>query len=378
MAVNTCRVCANKFYDEPLAEYKNMPGSAQYFPDKGNIDGNKGINLEVYQCSGCGLVQLNNEPVHYYREVIRATGFSDEMKKFRREQFEKFVKKYNVEGKKLIEIGCGSGEYLSIMNGFNVETYGLEYSRSSVGKCIENGLNVSTGFIEDDSFILPNAPYHTFMIMSFLEHLPDPNSILRGIWNNLYDRGLGIIEVPNFDMIIEDNLFSEFVSDHLLYFTKETLESTVERNGFKVIECSSAWHDYILSAVVIKKERSDLTSLRECEERVVKEIREFIKSFGSGKVAIWGAGHQALTVLSMLNERNKIRYVVDSADFKQGKYTPATHIPIVNPNFLKNDPVDAVIIMAASYSYEVAKIIKQKYNNKMAIAILENKGLKSI
>ncbi len=378
MTIKHCRVCKNKFYDEPLLVYTNMPGSAQYFPDKDTIDNDSGIDLKIYQCSGCGLVQLNSEPVHYYKEVIRAAGFSDEMKKFRREQFNKIILKYNLKRKKIIEIGCGTGEYLSIINEFDVDTYGLEYSEASVNKCIKKGLNVSRGFFECDSLILPDSPYDAFVIMSFLEHLPDPNSILRGIWNNLSYQGIGIIEVPNFDMIINNNLFSEFISDHLLYFTKDSFKLTLERNGFEVIECDNIWYDYILSAAVVKRKMSNLSNLRQYEKNIIKEIEVFLKTYGPRKVAVWGAGHQALTILSMLNQREKIRYVVDSATFKQRKYTPATHIPIVSPDSLIDDPVEAVIIMAASYSNEVANIIREKNKIKITTVILENKGLKTV
>ncbi len=71
----------------------------------------------------------------------------------------------------------------------------------------------------------------------------------------------------------------------------------------------------------------------------------------------------------------KIRYVVDSAPFKQGKYTPATHIPIVSADSLRSAPVKAVIIMAASYSDEVARIIREKFSGKIDLAILRDHGL---
>jgi hypothetical protein len=66
---------------------------------------------------------------------------------------------------------------------------------------------------------------------------------------------------------------------------------------------------------------------------------------------------------------------VDSAVFKQGKYTPATHIPIVSPETLNSDPVDAVIVMAASYSDEVAMILRRHFSKQMHIAILRDYGL---
>ena len=90
------------------------------------------------------------------------------------------------------------------------------------------------------------------------------------------------------------------------------------------------------------------------------------------------AGGQSLVFMSMAELDGKIKYVVDSATFKQGKYTPATHIPIVGPERLDSDPVEAIIVMAASYSDEVAGIIQKKYNNKIKVAILRDFGLELI
>ena len=82
--------------------------------------------------------------------------------------------------------------------------------------------------------------------------------------------------------------------------------------------------------------------------------------------------------MSMMDLGEKVKYVVDSAKFKQGKYTPATHIKIVGPEMLESEPVDAVIVMAASYSDEVAGIIRRRHGNKLRIAILRDYGLELI
>lgn len=375
MAVNRCRVCNNDFFEEPLLRYENMPKAAQYLPDADSLGRDKGVDLEVRQCSGCGLVQLSNSPVPYYKEVIRAASISDEMKKFRRKQFGGFVKKYSLKGKKVIEIGCGGGEYLSIMQDAGAEAYGLEYSPGSVAQCVKNGLKVSRGFIQSSSDRLNGAPFDAFFILNFLEHLPDMNSTLRGIYYNLAYDAVGLVEVPNFDMILRKRLFSEFIGDHLFYFTKETLSSALQQNGFEVIKCNEVWHDYIISAVVKKREKLDISHFYQYQAQLKNEIEAYICSFMDKKVAIWGAGHQALAVISLMDLADKIRYVVDSASFKQGKYTPATHIPIVSPDALDSDPVDAVIVMAASYSDEVAGIIRMKHGRNISIAILRDFGL---
>jgi len=104
MTVTQCRVCNNNFFEEPLLRYENMPKAAQFLPDAESLESDKGVNLEVCQCSGCGLVQLSNEPVHYYKEVVRAVAFSEEMKEFRRKQFSSFVQKYSLKGKKILRL----------------------------------------------------------------------------------------------------------------------------------------------------------------------------------------------------------------------------------------------------------------------------------
>jgi len=75
---------------------------------------------------------------------------------------------------------------------------------------------------------------------------------------------------------------------------------------------------------------------------------------------------------------SKIKYIIDSAPFKQNKYTPATHLPIVPPEFFYSNPVDGIIIMAGSYSDEVSKIIRKKFNKNIKVAILRDYGLEEI
>jgi SAM-dependent methyltransferase len=375
---NKCPVCDYYCFEEPLLRYENMPKAAQFLPDNSTISNDRGISLEILQCSGCGLIQLNSTPVPYFREVIRAAAVSEEMKIFRERQFNDFIQRFSLLGKKVVEIGCGRGEYLSIMTKCGADAYGIEYSEDSVAYCTKNGLKVARGFIQSAADRLADAPFDAFFILNFLEHLPDPNSTVRGIINNLSNGTFGLVEVPNFDMILRNRLFSEFVSDHLFYFTRDTLCTTLQLNGFEIIECHEVWHDYILSAVVSKRERLDLSNFDECRDKLIREIEAYIHCFPAKKVAVWGAGHQALAVIALTGLTGKIRYVVDSAPFKQGKYTPATHIPIVSPDALVSDPVDAVIVMAASYSDEVADIIRRRFNNSIDVLILRDYGLEQL
>lgn len=373
-----CRACSGALFPEPLIHHRDMPRVAQYLPDRDTVKADTGIDLLVCQCSCCGLVQLVGEPVPYYRQVIRSSGFSAEMKNYRRQQFQQYVSDHGLKDKKIVEIGCGNGEYLSILQEFCRQSYGLEYAEDAVQKCTAAGLRVVRGFVDTESYRMPEAPFDAFLILNFLEHFPEPGVALRGIANNLTEDAVGLIEVPNFDMILDTKMFADFSTEHLSYFTQGTLVSTLGVNGYDVIDSAVSWYGHILSAVVRKKKKVQMGDFIQHQERLKEVVEKYLSRFGQKKVAVWGAGHQSLATIALLRLGDKITYVVDSAVFKHGKYTPVTHVPIVSPEKLISEPVDAVIIIASSYADEVAETLRKKYPTVSHVAILRDNRLEVI
>ncbi len=367
MVQKICRCCGAEIKDNPILSYSDMPGMAQNFPDETELERDHGVDLDLYQCPYCGMIQIVDEPVPYYKDVIRASAVSDEMKVYRRTYFKDFVDKYHLQGKKVIEIGSGKGEFLSLMNEAGVEGYGVEHCQENVEACTEKGLNVQQGYMDCVGTLLENVPFEGFFIMNFLEHAPNPNDFLKAIYENLAEGAIGLVEVPNTDFILENLMFSEFITDHLLYFTENTLRILLEKNGFEVLECNVVWHNYCLAAIVRKKKILKLGQFYERQDKITKEIQSFVNRYD--RVAVWGAGHQALAVIALTGIKDQIRFVVDSASFKQNRYTPGTHLKIVAPEQIKKEKIDAVLVMAASYSDEVAQIIADQYPD-VKIAIL--------
>ena len=373
-----CRVCRQPLFPHPLLGFSNMPGAAQAFPEPGNEAADRGSDLAVRQCAGCGLIQLAGAPVPYYRDVIRAAAFSEEMRVFRIAQFGQWIAEFALSGKRVLEIGCGRGEYLAMLAQQSVSAYGIEHSSAAAIECRRQGLNVTQGFLEDETGRVDQGPFDAFVCFNFMEHWPDPVATLRGVSGNLIDGGLGLIEVPNFDMIERHGLYSEFISDHLSYFTRESFSVALGLAGFEIVRCTAVWHDYILSAVVRKRSPMAVGRLIQRRADDTRALGAFVGRFPARSVAAWGAGHQALAVLALSGIAGELRYVVDSAPFKQGKMTPATHLPIVSPERLKNDPVRALIIMAASYSDEVLATVRHLLGDSFPVAILREQGVEVI
>ena len=132
MLKKLCRLCNQKLFEKPLLTLYGMPKAAQHFLNKDELFNDESIDLDIFQCMSCGLVQLNIEPVSYFKEVITAASISGDAKKSRLNQMLEFSTKYNLKNKKIIEIGCAKGNMLDIIEEAQMNAYGLEYSSDSV------------------------------------------------------------------------------------------------------------------------------------------------------------------------------------------------------------------------------------------------------
>ena len=390
--MENCRICGKTLCEGSLMDFSSQPSSAQALPEKGKPD--KGVDFSVKRCASCGVVQLDLPPVPYYREVIRTAGLSEEMRIFRLAQFSSFIEKYSLQGKKILECGCGEGEYLSIMRECKAVPYGIDGSIKNIEKCVSRELNAWKIYFDTGREIVENAPFDAFYILNFLEHIPDIPAYLKGVYNNLKEGAAGLVEVPNFDMMLEKDFFAEFIPDHLYYFTAESLRNILHENGFLVLHTENTFHSYILSMQVkkmtqrerdafipVKKEygKPDLSGMKKAKEKFVKDFMKIL--FAGKRCAVWGASHQTFSVLGFLQEydkvllQKKLLFVADSAPFKQGKLTPATHFDIVTPGKIMEEKIDTLLIIAGGYSEEIARIAREKMAFSGRMYILRATGL---
>ena len=374
-----CIACGAPLWETPLLTLDNMPASAQHMPDAQGVKEDRGLTLDLCQCMGCGLVQFDCEPVDYYRDVIRAGGFSKTMVELRRYQYKHLIDSYHLEGKKFIEVGCGQGEFLKVLSEFPVEVHGIEHDPHLVELARAQGLDVTEGFTETEDTRFAGGLYDVFLSFNFLEHQPDPSTMLQAIYRNLEDDAMGLITVPSFEYIMDHNSYYELIRDHLAYYTFETLTPLLERNGFQVEECEVINRD-TLSVIVRKRPQMDTENLLECYVNLKREMETDMKYLDAWdkKVAIWGASHQGFTLAATTKLGEKARYIIDSAPFKQGKFAPASHLPIVGPDHFHEHPVDAIIITAPGYTDEIAASIRQKFGTAVEIRAMRSNHLEMV
>ena len=374
-----CIACGAPLWETPLLTLDNMPASAQHMPDAQGVKEDRGLTLDLCQCMGCGLVQFDCEPVDYYRDVIRAGGFSKTMVELRRYQYKHLIDSYHLEGKKFIEVGCGQGEFLKVLSEFPVEVHGIEHDPHLVELARAQGLDVTEGFTETEDTRFAGGLYDVFLSFNFLEHQPDPSTMLQAIYSNLEDDAMGLITVPSFEYIMDHNSYYELIRDHLAYYTFETLTPLLERNGFQVEECEVINRD-TLSVIVRKRPQMDTENLLECYVNLKREMETYMKYLDAWdkKVAIWGASHQGFTLAATTKLGERARYIIDSAPFKQGKFAPASHLPIVGPDHFHEHPVDAIIITAPGYTDEIAASIRRKFGTSVEIRAMRSNHLEMV
>lgn len=411
-----CIACGHEI--KKLMTLENMPGSAQNIPDAAEVKEDHPITLDLCQCPECGLVQFDCEPVDYYKDVIRAGGGTRTMTRLRHEEYARllsYMQEYGIKGRNIVEVGCGRGEFLRMWQNLSeseegaealkkdqekdalsgqpkaaaLRLTGIEHKRELVdeAKKIQTPdkitYQVVEGFAEGD-YRYPNGPFDAFVQFNFLEHQPYPKDMLQNIWNNLKPKALGLVTVPSFEYILKYNGYYELLRDHIANYTEFTLQKLFQDNGFEVLDMRTVNRDTI-EIIVKKADPDELTSLRyngslidvsalkESYERMNKEVNAHIGHLAeTGKtMAIWGASHQGFTLASTTGLGGKVRYIIDSAKFKQGRFSPASHIPIVSPEHFFDEKVDEILIVAPGYTDEIASIIGEKYGKEVKILVLK-------
>lgn len=389
---NICIACGKTLPEKALISIENMPVSAQDIPDESQVKEDKAVKLRLFQCDNCGLVQFDCAPVNYYKDVIRSGGFSTTMVELRRRQYTHLINTYGLQGKKFLEVGCGQGEFLKVLEEFDVTAFGIEHRTSLVEKAKRSGLRVWKDFALDSSTKLQDpygvGKYDVFLSFNFLEHQPFPKDMLECIYEHLTDDAMGLITVPSLEYILVHDGYYELIRDHLAYYTFETLEELLISAGFEVLEKELINRD-TLSVIVCKNrgitrntskkeiKKVDVSGLKKSIDIIQDEVIQLRDRLTRNKqnLAIWGASHQGFTLAATTELKQFASYIIDSAPFKQGKYAPASHLPIVAPDYFEKNPVDVILIVAPGYTDEIADIIRDKFGKKVDILVLKSEHI---
>lgn len=148
--------------------------------------------------------------------------------------------KYRLDGKKILDIGSALGEFLIH---FGPGSKGVEILPEAVKFSRAIGLNVNEYNFEDE-WCEESESFDAIWCSNIMEHVVAPHRLLRRFHEALKDNGLIFIRVPtipsNWPYLKLNKLFLGFLGyealQHINAFTRRTIEFTVERAGFEIIE----------------------------------------------------------------------------------------------------------------------------------------------
>ncbi len=193
-----CRICGADDY-----KFLGIRGNMEY-TGSGKIQGSEGhMVTNVVKCKKCGFVYTNpliktelkgyNDPSAYLSSssVEPEILFTETLK---------LIDRYSKKGR-LLDVGCGKGEFLKVAKNRGWDSYGLEpsknFARVSAEKC---GLEIRPVLLKDAKY--PDSFFDVVTLNMVLEHVDNPRDILSEIRRILKKGGLLFIEVPNMDSLM--------------------------------------------------------------------------------------------------------------------------------------------------------------------------------
>jgi len=382
-----CRFCKTELH-HTFIDLVNSPASNSFLTFEQLNEPETFYPLKVYTCSNCFLVQVDEykkSDAIFNSNYAYFSSYSTSWLKHAKQYAELMEKRfgYNQESR-VIEIASNDGYLLQYFKEKNIPVLGIEPTANTAQVAINKGIESVVDFFGvrlATRLAGENIKADLLLGNNVLAHVPDIIDFVGGMKVILKDNGVITMEFPHVLQLINNNQFDTIYHEHFSYLSFYTVKAIFASQGLEMFdvdeipthggslriyakhkEDGSKQISANVQALLDKEEQQGITNLAYYENfqqkalQVKLDLTEFLinQKKASKKVAAYGAAAKGNTLLNYCGIKNDlISFVVDANPHKQNTFLPASHIPVVNEQFLKDEKPDFVIILPWNLKDEI-------------------------
>ena len=185
-------------------------------------------DLALGFCSHCGFISnllFDSRLQNYAPGYEEQQSFSERFNEFARTLATRLLDRYNLRGKKLVEIGCGKGDFLLMMcelgqcHGIGIDPSFVpgRMDGAAADGCVSSRISIPNG--------MPSITGDMILCRHTLEHIDTTANFMRCVRNTVGDRRDTIVffEVPDVGRVLREQAFWDIYYEHCSYFTLGSL-----------------------------------------------------------------------------------------------------------------------------------------------------------
>ncbi|MBI2056313.1 MAG: class I SAM-dependent methyltransferase [Candidatus Sungbacteria bacterium] len=372
--------------DQPLAN--------SLLRDTASFASEKRFPLGLVFCENCNLVQLSHvvDPrllfVHDYVYLssgipssLHFTGYAEEMRA-------RFLPD---TGKFVIEIGSNDGHLLYLIKQYGVQVLGVDPAENVAAMANERGVMTRAEFFGEataqkiaDEF----GQADVIIGNNVVAHIDDHHDLMKGVVSLLSPQGVFVFEAPYLGDMFDQLAFDSVYHEHMSYLAVKPLNKLLTQYGLELFDVkpfpvqgnSLRYYAARPGTYAIEESVGRYSALERMRgfdnfssyqklAKSVEALREDIKGTllrlkREGKrIAAYGAPARGNTLLNYFGiGRSVLDFATETLPSKIGKFTPGTHIPIVDISWARQNPPDYYFLLAWPYK----DIILQKEKDFIA------------
>ena len=331
-------------------------------------------------CNSCGFI-FNSDfdtSIDYFTQGYEdQQGFSPTFVKFLTGVSERFIDKYGIRNKQVVEIGCGKGDYLRLFCKAG-DNRGIGIDPAYVPGRSEEVPDVSfikEFYAEKHGELKPDC----ITCRHTLEHIHDTDGFMKTVRNSIsgFDPVL-FLEVPTIVRILDIQAFWDIFYEHCTYLSPGSLARLFRRNNFEVLDLFLEYDEQYLfiEARPVATPSETIHPLEESIEELKEKTKQFVQKINvqldewrerlarfkeeGKKVVVWGGGSKSVGFLTQFDDIGVIEHVCDINPHMKGNYIPGIGKQYVDPAFLEEYRPDVVIVMNSVYMDEIQKSLAER------------------